>query len=337
MGNFLVTGGAGFVGFNITKSLLDKGYKVTVYDNLSRNGVEENLSFLNESYGNNLTFIKGDIRDKNYLKKILENSFDFIFHCAAQVGMISSLEFPDVDFDINAVGTLNLLEGIRLSNYRPAIFFPSSNKVYGSLEDITFIEKKTRYTFEDPNLVINESFHLNADNPYACSKLTAENYIRLYSKLYNISFVIFRMSCIWGNSQHGNEDQGWISHLLNSIINNKTINIYGNGKQVRDVLHISDLTNAVHYLIDNLKTLKNTVYNMGGGIENTLSVLEFIELCEKKLDLKAEIVYKPWRYSDQKVYISDSNSFMLKTGWKPLVTIVDELTNLSEQFRNKNF
>ena len=324
---YLVTGGAGFIGSNAAAYLLDRGHEVTVLDNLSRVGVEKNLENLASRWPKALAVVKGDIRRPDDVRRSLAD-VDVVIHCAAQVGMVQSLADPRLDFELNAFGTVTLLEEIRRSEKRTPVLFTSSNKVYGALSEWPIREGETRYTFDGSTIAVNESAPLDPDNPYACSKVAAETYLQLYRRLYDIPYVIFRMSCIWGPGQFGHEDQGWMAHLLGALVRGRPVNVFGDGKQVRDVLYVTDLLEAMAKVLDAPEGLSNAIYNIGGGQTHTLSILEYLELCERLTGKKFDIRYKPWRYSDQKVFVSDTGKFGAATDWQPQVSIDEGMRHL---------
>ncbi|MCM8785942.1 MAG: GDP-mannose 4,6-dehydratase, partial [Candidatus Omnitrophica bacterium] len=316
MKKILITGGVGFIGVNLALDLLkDKENFVVIYDNLSRNGVEKNLKYLLTLKLKNFEFIKGDIRDYKKLKEIV-NGYDEIYHLAAQVAVTKSVESPIEDFEINATGTLYLLETIRKNCPSAILIFSSTNKVYGELSHLKLKEDKKRYYLVDRKNGIDENENLNFHSPYGCSKGTADQYIRDYYRIYGLKTVVFRQSCIYGPFQYGNEDQGWVAHFVIKSILNEKINIYGNGKQVRDILFISDLINAYKLAIKNIEKCKGEIFNIGGGNKNTFSLLELIEFLEKKLDKKIEYEFFDPRPGDQKVFISNNRKFERLTGWK---------------------
>ncbi|MCM8767184.1 MAG: GDP-mannose 4,6-dehydratase [Candidatus Omnitrophica bacterium] len=316
MKKILITGGAGFIGVNLALDLLkDKENFVVIYDNLSRNGVERNLEYLISLKLKNFEFIKGDIRDYKKLKEVV-NGYDEIYHLAAQVAVTKSVENPIEDFEINATGTLFLLEAVRENCPSAILIFSSTNKVYGELSHLKIKEGKKRYYLIDKKNGIDENLLLDFHSPYGCSKGTADQYIRDYFRIYQLKTVVFRQSCIYGPFQRGNEDQGWVAHFIIKAFLNEKINIYGDGKQVRDILFISDLINAYKLAVKNIEKCKGEIFNIGGGKENTFSLLELIEFLEKKLNKKIEYEFFDWRPGDQKVFISNNRKFEKLTGWK---------------------
>jgi CDP-paratose 2-epimerase len=343
-GNFmkiLITGGAGFIGCNLANYFLNKGNEVIVFDNLSRAGVGKNLEWLKENHKKGLTFVKGDIRDLNSLLKVMKN-VDAIFHTAAQTAVTTSIKNPREDFEINAVGTFNVLEAARKSSTDTIVIYTSTNKVYGNnVNKIPLIEKETRYEFADEKYKfgIPEDFPTDANEhtPYGCSKYAADLYVRDFFAIYGLRTVTFRMSCIYGIRQFGNEDQGYLAHFVISTILGKPITIYGTGKQVRDNLFITDLLEAFDLVIKNIGKVKGKVFNVGGGPKNTSSLLELIDLLEKITGKKSKIIFSEWRPFDQWVYISNINKIREALGWEPKVSVEEGVKKLVEWvIGNKN-
>jgi CDP-paratose 2-epimerase len=323
----LVTGGAGFVGSHTAEYYAKKGDEVVVYDNLSRAqllGKDEKNSLYNWEYltqYKNIQLIKGDIRDFDKLKQTADD-VDVIIHTAAQTAVTTSVHNPAEDFSVNALGTFNILESARLSSKKPAIVYCSTNKVYGeNVNNIPVNELDKRYGFsEEYKTGIKETF--NIDNcehtPYGCSKLSGDLYAQDYAHLYGLKIGIFRMSCIYGERQFGFEDQGWVAWFTIAAILGKPITIYGDGKQVRDVLYVKDLVRAYDTFIKSNKKL--AVYNTGGGVANTMSLLELLDKIQELTGKKPEISYSDWRPSDQKVYISDIAKIKEEINWEPKVS-----------------
>ncbi len=317
----LITGGAGFVGINLADRLLSEGKKVLVFDNLSRSGVENNLFWLKEKHPNGLSIMIADIRDKSAVKQAVKNA-EQVFHFAAQVAVTSSLINPYHDFEVNALGTLNVMEAIRNSEHKPPVIFTSTNKVYGDLHDLGIVMNCTRYYPEKEHYKahgISEERALDFHSPYGCTKGIADQYILDYARTFGLKTIVFRMSCIYGIHQCGNEDQGWVAHFLIQSLKKKPIMLYGDGKQVRDILFIHDLVNAFQLAMGNIDTIGGNAYNIGGGAGNSVSLLELIDLMEIVSGEKPEVIFKDWRPSDQKYYVSDYRKFQSATGWSPAV------------------
>lgn len=311
----LVTGGAGFIGTNVVYSYLKKGAFVTVFDNLSRPGVKKNLSWLSETFpAKRLTTIIGDIRDQETVINAIKNQ-DIIFHLAGQTAVTTSLKNPSEDFNINARGTLNLLEAVRLYNPKAIVLNASTNKVYGELQNIKLREPPTRYTAKTSG--VSESHNLDFHSPYGCSKGTADQYTRDYHRIYGLNTIVFRQSCIYGPHQLGVEDQGWLAHFAASAIQKTPITIFGNGRQVRDVLYIDDLIKAYDQATTKIQKTKGEIYNIGGGPKYTLSLLELITLLEDNLKTKINYSIAPPRPGDQKYYVSNIKKAKSDFSWQP--------------------
>lgn len=328
MKNILITGGAGFIGTNLVLNLVkESGSKVIVYDNLSRKGVRNNIDFVLKQNFKNFEFVCGDIRNFKLLKKIV-SGVDCVFHLAAQVAVTSSVEDPIKDFEVNSLGTLYLLEACR-KNAREAFFlYASTNKVYGDLSSLKSEELKTRYILIDKPDGIAEDQMLDFHSPYGCSKGSGDQYTRDYARIYNMKTVVLRQSCIYGPFQHGNADQGWISHFIIQSLVGKEIIIYGDGKQVRDILHVSDLIMAYKALFKKSEEVSSKVFNIGGGKQNSFSLLEIIEIIEKITGRKVKYQFDRWRPGDQKVFISDNSAIKKEINWKPKISGVDGVKKL---------
>ncbi len=324
----LITGGAGFVGSHVAEYYANKGEEVVVLDNLSRAellGYETSNAMYNWNYlkiYKNIELIKGDIRDAEVVKNIAKD-VDVIIHTAAQVAVTTSLKNPRTDFEINALGTFNVLEAARLSESDPAIVYCSTNKVYGdNVNRIAVVEREKRYEFANDKYKkgIPEDFPIDLceHTPYGASKCAGDIYVQDYGHVYGLKTGVFRMSCIYGSRQFGVEDQGWVAWFTIATLLGKTITIYGDGKQVRDVLYIDDLVRAYDLFINS--NLKHDVFNIGGGPENILSLLELLDLLDELTGKRAEIRFDKWRPSDQKVYISNITKAQRKLGWKAEVS-----------------
>lgn len=314
----LITGGAGFVGTNLANRFLDEGEEVIIYDNLSRPGVEQNLQWLLERHGNKVQVEIADVRNGFKLMEVVQQA-KAVFHFAAQVAVTTSLVDPEEDFSINARGTFNLLEAIRKSGHQPPVIFTSTNKVYGSLEQVYIEEKNTRYEpIEDRIRLngINENTNLDFHSPYGSSKGAAEQYIIDYGRSFGLKTLVFRMSCIYGEHQFGTEDQGWVAHFLLSAMKGKPLMIYGNGKQVRDILYVQDLVNAFQLGLQNIDRISGRAFNIGGGPKNSVSLIELIELIESIHDCQIEYEHAEVRTGDQPYYVSDTTEFERLTGWR---------------------
>ncbi|MBN1445632.1 MAG: SDR family NAD(P)-dependent oxidoreductase [Candidatus Omnitrophica bacterium] len=318
--NILITGGAGFIGVNLAKSLLEKrNSQVIVYDNLSRKGVENNLQWLRSQKYKNLKFIKGDVRDYKKLKEAVKGCGE-VYHLAAQVAVTSSVEDPIEDFGINAEGALYVLEAVRKLSPGAVFIFTSTNKVYGELLHLKLKEGKTRYILTEKKKGVSEAESLDFHSPYGCSKGTADQYVRDYYRIYGLKTVVFRQSCIYGEHQYGNEDQGWVAHFIIKSLLGRKINIYGDGKQIRDLLEVSDLIRAYGAALRKIDKAKGEIYNIGGGAENAFSLLELIAFLKKEMKKEIEYDFDEWRPGDQKVFISDNTKLKKELGWSPSVS-----------------
>ena len=316
----LITGGCGFIGTNAAAYYLKKGYKVIAFDNLSRNGTKENLKWLKKQEGN-FIFIKGDVRDD---KKLLETfgkyKPDLVLHLAAQTTMVNSIKNPREDFEVNALGTFNLLEAMRKTKSRASAIFSSTNKVLGDLSYIPTIEKEKRYEYNKYTKGVDENFPLNFYGPYGCSKGCGDQYFLDYARIFGLNTVVFRQSTIYGPHQFGIEEQGWIAWFCNCLLFGKPVTIYGSGKQVRDVLYIPDLILAFDLAAKNIKKTRGKAYNIGGGAKFSLSILELSEILEKISGNTINYKFGPWRSGDQKIYISDITRAKKDFGWSPKIS-----------------
>jgi CDP-paratose 2-epimerase len=324
----LVTCGAGFIGSHVVEFFSRKGYEVVVLDNFARSEVfkkDKNISEYNWNYLKtlkNVKLIKGDIRNFEEVKNASKGC-SIIVHAAAQVAVTTSLADPFLDFEINALGTLNVLEAARIND--SSLIFTSTNKVYGeNVNKIPIVEKESRYEYADEKfkdgIPENFSIDLTGHSPYGCSKLAADVYVQDYAHTYGLRTVVFRQSCIYGERQFGVEDQGWVAWFLISSLLGKTITIYGDGKQVRDILYIKDLLRAIELALSKIESLKGEVFNIGGGISNAVSLLEVIRYIEEISRRSLNLRFSEWRKSDQKVYISNVRKGKEKLNWEPKVS-----------------
>ena len=337
LNKFLVIGGAGFIGANIADYLLQNNAEVIIFDNLSRKGAIENLKWLEEKHkGKKLEMVVGDIRvDKSKLLELIQK-VDTVYHLAAQVAVTCSVNNPYEDFMINAVGTFNVLEAVRHAKNNPILVFASTNKVYGGMEDIEIAEKGNRYEYKNLPLGIPENRLLDFHSPYGCSKGTADQYVHDYSRIYGLRTVVFRQSCIYGKRQFGIEDQGWVAWFTIAASLGCPITIYGDGKQIRDVLYVEDLIQAFVMATKMIDKTVGKIYNIGGGPENTMSLLELISYLKKMLEKDIQYSFAPWRPGDQPVYVSDIRKAKKEFGWEPQISVQQGVKRLADWVsRNK--
>ena len=316
MTNYLITGGAGFIGVNAADHYARRGNAVAVLDDLSRRGTRENLSWLCGQHSG-LRAVHADIRSDVQTLEAEAACCDVILHLAGQVAVTTSVANPRADFETNALGTLNVLEAARRAPKPPVVIYSSTNKVYGEMEGVQVVEGGDRYRYKDQALGISEGQPLDFHSPYGCSKGAADQYVRDYSRIYGLRSVVFRQSCIYGTHQFGIEDQGWVAWFTMRALLGLPVTIYGNGKQVRDVLYIDDLLAAFDAAVQHIERAAGQVYNIGGGPEHTLSLLELIQLLEKTNGRKMQYSFSDWRPGDQRIYISDVRKAERDFGWRP--------------------
>lgn len=333
----LITGGAGFIGSNLAARLLaDRRTHVTLYDSLARPGVERNVAWLRTlAAPEQLRVIRDDVRNFPALAEAARN-VDEIYHFAAQVAVTTSVADPRHDFEVNAGGTLNILEAARQSGRRPFLLFTSTNKVYGSLPSLRVHPGDTAYYADDPSyLGADELTPLDFHSPYGCSKGAADQYVRDYARIYELPTVVFRMSCIAGPRQFGNEDQGWVAHFLYSVLESRTITIYGDGKQVRDILHVADLIDAMQAVRDNIGRTRGEVYNLGGGMQRSVSISEMIDEIERMTGTRSRRVFSAVRPGDQPFYVADTGKLRAHTGWEPRRSVEKILEDIHAFWRSR--
>jgi CDP-paratose 2-epimerase len=320
--NYLITGGAGFIGSNYAHKLIQRGENVTIFDNLSRAGAPRNLAWLKEQFGENgFRLIVGDVRSADQIAEAAKEA-DIIVHLAGKVAVTTSVTNPRADFEANALGTFNALEAARLSGRDPIFIYSSTNKVYGGMDDVKLFEEATRWRYKDLINGCPETQPLDFHSPYGCSKGTGDQYVRDYARIYGLRSVVLRQSCIYGPRQFGVEDQGWLAWMTIAAVTGRQITIYGDGKQVRDVLHVYDLLNAYDAAIENIERAKGQVYNMGGGTRNLLAIwAEFGPMLEKLLGKKIEVARGAWRPGDQRVFYADYSKAKKEVGWEPKIDL----------------
>lgn len=326
----LITGGCGFIGCNLADRLMARGDQVVVLDNLARVGVRENAQWLKSRHGDRLDILVGDVRDPITVIDAVRDA-RAVLHLAAQVAVTTSLESPVDDFEINARGTLNVLEAVRLHNPAAAVVFASTNKVYGRLIDNSQIRREgSRRVPQDSELGrgVTEQAPLDLYSPYGCSKGTADQYVRDYARIFGLNTAVLRMSCIYGPRQFGNEDQGWIAHFLLSALRGEPLTIYGDGLQVRDALFVGDAADAWIGVLDNIAQVRGRIFNLGGGPSNAISLLELIALIRQIGGKQPAFSFAEWRPGDQPWYVSDISALQAAIGWTPTTPFAEGLQHL---------
>ncbi|MCS7001968.1 MAG: NAD-dependent epimerase/dehydratase family protein [Dehalococcoidia bacterium] len=322
----VVTGGAGFIGSNVAAAHLAEGDRVIVIDNLSRAGAERNWQWLGALPGD-LIRRQADVRDMAAVRESLAGA-DIVYHLAAQVAVTTSVADPRSDFEINALGALNVLEAVREAAPNAIVLFASTNKVYGGMEETEIVVKDGRYDYAALPNGVSETQQLDFHSPYGCSKGAADQYVRDYSRIYGLKTVVFRQSCVYGRRQFGNEDQGWVAHFLRRALARAPVTIFGDGRQARDLLWIDDLVRCYRLAIDRIDTVSGQVFNIGGGRAHVASLLEVLAALETLLGYPIERTFGDWRPGDQRVYISDIGRARAALGWAPTVGVADGLARL---------
>ncbi len=329
--HYLVTGGAGFIGSNYVHRLIQRGEQVTVFDNLSRAGAKRNVAWLEETFGKDaFRLIVGDLRNADLLADSAKDA-EVIVHLAGQVAVTTSVINPRDDFESNALGTFNALEAARLSQRDPIFIYSSTNKVYGGMDDVEIVEEATRWLYKDLTNGCAETQPLDFHSPYGVSKGAGDQYTRDYSRIYGLRSVVFRQSCIYGPRQFGVEDQGWLAWMMIAAVTGRKITVYGDGKQVRDVLHVHDLLNAYDAAIEKIDAAKGQVYNVGGGTRNVMAIwAEFGPILEKLLGRKIEVSRDEWRPGDQRVFYADFRKAKQELDWEPKIDLEEGMELLFE-------
>ena len=337
---YLITGGCGFMGSNLSAEVLKRKEELIIFDNLYRYGSYQNLEWL-KSQGE-FKFIHADIRNANDIEKVIKDvKPDVIFHLAGQVAMTTSIDNPRFDFEVNALGTLNLLESVRKYTPESIVIYSSTNKVYGDLEWVRYKETETRYITPDFPNGFNESLRLDFHSPYGCSKGAADQYMLDYARMFGLKTVVFRHSSMYGGRQFATYDQGWVGWFCQKAIETKKgilkkpFTISGDGKQVRDVLHADDVIKLYFKTIENINKAKGQAFNIGGGIENSLSLLELFDFLERELDVRLSYTKLPWRASDQKVFVADIAKAKNLIGWQPKVSLEEGIVKTYQWYVGK--
>ncbi|MCX6705016.1 MAG: GDP-mannose 4,6-dehydratase [Candidatus Woesebacteria bacterium] len=328
--NIVITGGAGFIGSNLAAYYLRRRDSVIIFDNFSRNGSVKNLAWL-KTLGGKLEIIKGAVTIEKDVARLMFpfKSADAIFHLAAQVAVTTSVENPRDDFMTNALGTLNILEAMRHAKSQAKFIYSSTNKVYGNMEHVKIVQEKNRYAYKNLPYGVSESVLLDFHSPYGCSKGAADQYVRDYSRIYGLDTVVFRQSCIYGPRQFGVEDQGWIAWFMIATVLGKKLTIYGDGKQVRDILYVDDLVLAYDMALKYKEETRGKIYNIGGGRAFSMSIWgEFRPILEKLFGHTLDVEFSDWRPGDQFIYISDIRKAQNDFGWEPRISVVDGIDRL---------
>ena len=314
---WLITGGAGFIGCNVSARLLAEGHAVAIFDNLSRRGADQNLEWLRDH--GCYSFIRGDIRDPLSLRDAFgtQPSPDVVLHLAAQVAVTTSVQDPRTDFDINALGTFNVCEAVRQFAPETILLNASTNKVYGAMSHVPVSEQHGRYGYLELPHGVSETQPVDFHSPYGCSKGSGDQYVKDYAAIYGLRTVNFRQSCIYGPRQFGIEDQGWVAWFAIASALGRPVTIYGDGKQVRDILFVDDLVECYLKAVEHAATAKSVVYNIGGGPANIASLWEVLDLLEQLLNSKIRRSFAAWRPGDQRVYVSDIRRAQADLGWEP--------------------
>ena len=331
--NVLITGGAGFIGCNATHYFSSRNWHVTVLDNLSRDGTDRNLQWLRN--GTTFDFEEADVCDRSTVERIISDGrYDAVIHLAAQVAVTTSVANPRMDFMVNALGTFNVLDAVRVHCPDTVVIFASTNKVYGKINSAATGLIDGRHAYKDRPFGISESELLDFLSPYGCSKGAADQYTLDFARIYGIPATSFRQSCIYGSHQFGVEDQGWLAWFAIASLLERDITIYGDGKQVRDVLHVGDLLRAYEAAIHAPDKIAGQAFNVGGGPDNVLSLLDLVEILEQRLEKRIPLKWEDWRPGDQRVYVSDIRKLDTVLGWSPQIGVeegVAELVDWVEQ------
>ena len=330
----LITGGAGFIGSHLVERLHRNGHAVTVLDNLSRAGSAHKAAELAQFKG--VTVEVGDVLDRGLLDRLMmERPWDVVVHLAGQTAVTRSLLDPQKDFEVNAIGTLRVLEAIRRQRPDALLIFASTNKVYGDLAQVQLRKKDTRYDFADGRVGIDEQFPLRPQTPYGCSKATGDLYVREYADTYGLRGVVLRQSCVYGAYDLAVEDQGWLAWLVEGVVHDRPLRVYGDGLQVRDVLWIEDLLDLYERIVERPGLAVGEVFNVGGGPDFSISVwAEFEVLMGEILGRSLQQpTFLPWRAKDQLCYVTDLQKVRSALGWRPRFAPAVGLTELADSVR----
>lgn len=327
MRSLLLTGGAGFIGVNVAAHFARLGWHVSIFDNLSGSGAKANLSWLKDNVQGRVEFVSGDVRDVDTVNPAVVGK-QAVIHLAAQVAVTSSVVDPRIDFEINALGTINVLEAVRLHAPDAILIFASTNKVYGALEGWQLSLINGRWGPADGRVGVSESEPMDFHSPYGCSKGAADQYVRDYSRSFSLRTVVLRQSCVYGEHQFGNEDQGWVAHFAHAVVQRRPITIYGDGHQVRDLLDVRDLSDLYELCIERIDDCSGRIFNVGGGPENSRSVLSVLQSIEAEVGNASAYTFSDWRPGDQPYYVSDVSLAREVLGWRPRVDFDQGLHDL---------
>ncbi|HEY0022071.1 MAG TPA: GDP-mannose 4,6-dehydratase [Longimicrobium sp.] len=330
--HILITGGAGFVGSNLAHALLRDGERVIVADNFSRDGVRLNAQWLRGQHGDRVRIEQVDVCDADRIGALVRQSKQ-VFHLAAQVAVTTSLDDPRTDLQTNILGTFNVLEAARAMDDSPPVLFTSTNKVYGGMDDVKVELAGDAYRYADRRAGVGEDARLDFHSPYGCSKGAADQYVHDYARIYGLRTVVFRMSCIYGTRQFGTEDQGWVAHFGRALFGREPITIYGDGCQVRDILWIDDLVEAMRLAMGRIDTVAGQVFNVGGGAANAVTVRGVIDRLIEITGRSVPVRMAEWRPGDQRIYVSDNAKLERVLGWKPRTSWKAGLENLVDWLR----
>jgi CDP-paratose 2-epimerase len=325
----LITGGAGFIGCNLAHRLIGRGDTVTVFDNLSRRGTDRNIGWLRQQHGaTGFDLVRADLRDYATLAQAARGA-EVIYHLAGQTAVTTSVTNPRGDFEDNALGTFNALEAARAAGADPIFIYASTNKVYGGMEEVVIEEQDGRYAYRDHPRGIDESRPLDFHSPYGCSKGTGDQYARDYARIYGLRSVVLRQSCIYGTRQFGVEDQGWVAWFIIAAVTGAPITIFGDGKQVRDVLYIDDLLDLYDAVVEQIDVAAGQIYNAGGGPNHTMSIwAEFGPILERLMERPVPVAYADWRPGDQLVFVSNIDKAQRELDWSPQVSVEEGIDRL---------
>jgi CDP-paratose 2-epimerase len=326
----LVLGGAGFIGSHLTRRLLESGQPVVVLDSLARPGTDAILRRLRAEYGDLLEIVIGDLRDRTALRRAVSRAARVV-HLAAQVGAGESLRDPHLDFEINLRGTVDLLEELRRADRPIPLLYGSTTKVYGALRKLQLVELRTRYAPESGWIAehgIDEHWPLEIESPYGCSRVAADQYVLEYARSFRLPAVVARIGCVYGPDQPGCEDQGWIGRLMASALDGRPVVVEGDGKQVRDPLHVDDLVEALVQLTHDMEELRGHAFNVGGGPDQAVSVRELVEVMSQVIGESISITHADWREGDARYFVSNPSKLEAMTGWRPTIALGGGLRQL---------